>query len=131
MSVAAPPELLHRIHQFALNSIRFYKKLPPSALAQVPGVQFLRASTAVEANYRAAKRGRSKAEFIAKLGIVVEEIDESVGWLELMRDGGITTEESLLSEALELRKILGKSGSRASKCRRNEKSHARSSSLVP
>ena len=72
-------------------------------------MQFLRASTAVEANYRAAKRGRSKAEFIAKLGIVVEEIDESVGWLELMRDGGITTEESLLSEALELRKILGKS----------------------
>jgi four helix bundle protein len=58
-------------------------------------------------NYRAARRGRSRAEFIAKLGVVVEEIDESTGWLEFMRDGGIANDPDLLSEAEQLRNIYG------------------------
>jgi four helix bundle protein len=57
----------------------------------------------------AAKRGRSTAEFIAKLGVAVEEIDEAVGWLEHMRDGQIASDPALLSEAEQLRRILGKS----------------------
>ena len=53
-------------------------------------------------NYRAARRGRSRAEFIAKLGIVVEEADETVEWLEFLRDGNIASDPELLAEAKEL-----------------------------
>jgi four helix bundle protein len=102
-------DLILRVHEFALASIKFYQRLPRTTDTQVPGVQYLKSSTAVESNYRAAKRGRSRAEFIAKLGTVVEEIDESVGWLELMRDARIASDAALLSEAQQLRTILGKS----------------------
>jgi four helix bundle protein len=60
-------------------------------------------------NYRAAKRGRSRAEFNAKLGTVVEEADETVVWLEYLRDGKIAFDEALLLEAQALRRIFGKS----------------------
>jgi four helix bundle protein len=63
----------------------------------------------VNSNYKAAKRGRSSAEFISKLGVVVEEIDESVEWLEVLRDAGIAFDPALLSEAQQLRRIFGKS----------------------
>jgi four helix bundle protein len=63
-----------------------YKSLPYGADAQVLGKQLLRCGTAVAANYRAACRSRSKAEWIAKIGIVVEEADESVFWLEMLSD---------------------------------------------
>ena len=65
----------------ALAALEFYRRLPKAQDAQIPGVQFLRCATAVPANYRAARRGRSRSEFLAKLGIVVEEADEDVGWL--------------------------------------------------
>lgn len=58
-------------------------------------------------NYRSAKRGRSRAEFIAKLGTAVEEVDESSGWLEFMRDGAIASDPALLSEAEELCRVFG------------------------
>ena len=82
-------ELQQRAYKFALASIDFYRRLPKSPDAQVPGAQYLKSSTSQWSNYRAARRGRSRAEFIAKLGVVVEEADESVGWLELMRDARI------------------------------------------
>jgi four helix bundle protein len=69
----------------------------------------LRAGTAVAANYRAACRGRSRAEFIAKLGIVVEEADETVFWLELLSDTAISkpdTIEDVMSEARQLLAIF-------------------------
>lgn len=66
-----------------------------------------RATSSVAANYHAAQRGRSRAEFIAKLGTVVEEVDESVVWLEYMRDGNVASDAELLSEAQQLRRILG------------------------
>ena len=96
------PDLLPRVHDFALASLKFYKRLPKKPEAQVPGIQYLRAATAVGANYRAARRARSRPEFIAKLGTVVEESDETVGWLELMRDGKIASDPDLLSEAKQL-----------------------------
>ena len=104
-----PNDLVQRTRQFSLASLRFYKRLPKNPDAQVSGIQFLKASSSVAANYRAAKRGRSKAEFIAKLGTVVEESDECVYWLEYMRDGNIASDPELLSEAYQLRKIFGKS----------------------
>jgi four helix bundle protein len=58
-------------------------------------------------NYRAARRGRSKAEFIAKLGTAVEEIDESSGWLEFMRDGTIASDATLFDESEQLCRIYG------------------------
>ena len=107
--VTDPLDLIDRSHKFALAALHFYQHLPKTPEAQIPGRQFYRASTAVEFNYRAAKRGRSTAEFIAKLGVVVEEIDEAVGWLEHMRDGGVAYDTGLLSEAEQLRKIFGRS----------------------
>ena len=100
--MATPPDLLPRVHRFNLASMKFYRSLPKRPEAQVPGVQYLRAATGVEANYRAARRARSRPEFIAKLGTVVEESDETVGWLELMRDGQIASDPALLSETKQL-----------------------------
>lgn len=94
-----PAGLQERAYRFALASIAFYRRLPKAPDAQVPGVQYLKSSTSEWSDYRAARRGRARPEFIAKLGTVVEEADESVGWLELMRDAGIASDPSLLAEA--------------------------------
>lgn len=107
--VSRPNNLVGRVHKFALAGLVFFRSLPKTPEAQHDGQQFYRATTGVEFNYRAAKRGRSRPEFIAKLGVVVEEIDEAVGWLEHMRDGQIATNATLLSEAQQLQKIFGKS----------------------
>ena len=111
------PDLLPRTHQFAIDSVEFYRQLPKTPDAQVPGVQYLKSSTAVNANYRAARRGRSPKEFISKLGNVVEEADESVEWLEVMRDARIADNPKLLSEARQLCAIFTTSLATA---RRNE-----------
>jgi four helix bundle protein len=98
--------LLSRIERFALDSLAFYRKLPNTPEAQVPGVQFYRAATSAWSNYRASKRGRSRKEFISKLGVAVEEIDEAVGWLGFMAKGSIAENATLLGEAGELCAIL-------------------------
>lgn len=95
-------DLLERTKQFALDALEFYRHLPNTEEAHVAGDQFLRASSSVAANYRAAKRGRSRKEFAAKLGLVLEEVDESVYWLEYMRDGHIASNPVLMSEAKQL-----------------------------
>jgi len=96
------PDLLTRTHRFAIDSIKFYRRLQKTPDAQVPGVQYLKSSTAVNSNYRAARRARSPKEFISKLGNVVEEADESVEWLEVMRDAAVARDPALLSEARQL-----------------------------
>jgi len=88
------------------------RSLPKSSEAQVLGKQLLRSGTSVGANYRAAGRARSKAEFISKIGIVVEEADETVFWLELLIESGIVKEgllSELLTEANELVAIFAAS----------------------
>ena len=98
-------ELRDRTKAFAVRIVRVYRALPYKADAQVLGKQLLRCGTAVAANYRAACRARSKAEWIAKIGIVVEEADETVFWLEMLADCGIVRPkklELLLAEAHEL-----------------------------
>jgi four helix bundle protein len=109
------PELLDRVKRFSLNSLKFYRRLPKAPDSQVPGVQYLRSSHAVWLNYRAARRGRSRAEFISKLGIVLEEIDECVGNLEYMRDGDVASEPALFVKAQELCAIFTKSLATAKK----------------
>jgi four helix bundle protein len=89
--------------------VKLYKALPRSADSQVLGKQLLRCGTSVAANYRAACRGRSRAEWLAKIGIVLEEADESVFWLEMLIDCDIVKEARLrdmLKEAHELSAIF-------------------------
>ncbi len=95
----------NRTKKFAIEVVRFYRDLPNTGEAQVLGKQLLRSATSTAANYRAACRARSKAEFIAKLGIVVEEADESAFWLELFEETKITADKRLqilLAEATEI-----------------------------
>ena len=92
-----PEELKARTKAFALEIIRLVCELPRTEVARVIGGQLLRAGTAVGANYRAACRARSSADFKAKLAIVEEEADESLYWLELLAESGVTTGKSLLS----------------------------------
>src|SRR6184192_2551484 len=88
-------DLRDRTKAFALQIIRMFAAIPKTTEAQVLGKQLLRAGTSVGANYREAYRGRSKAEFIAKCGDSLRELEETGYWLELLRDAGIATAEEL------------------------------------
>lgn len=101
-------ELQERTKAFALRVIKLVDSLPKKRSSDILGTQLLRSSTSVAANYRAACRARSQAEFIAKMGIVEEESDESTCWLELLTDAGLisrTKIESLLQKSSELTAI--------------------------
>lgn len=102
-------DLKERTKQFALRVMRLFRALPRCEEARVIGRQLLRSGTSVGANYRAACRARSRAEFVAKLGIVLEEADETVFWLELLQESGIVTARKLgplIQEASELTSIF-------------------------
>jgi four helix bundle protein len=102
-------ELQNRTKQFALRVLKLVDALPQNAPGRAIANQLIRAATAVGANYRSACRARSRAEFTAKLGIALEEADESLYWLELIRDGKLLPESKLallLKEADELTAIL-------------------------
>ena len=104
--------LKSRTKTFALGVLALFRSLPRTTEARVLGSQLLRSGTSVAANYRAACRARSKLEFIAKMGVVVEEADESVFWLELLSEGGVMRSEatvSLLKEANQLVAIFAAS----------------------
>ncbi|MBI1741138.1 MAG: four helix bundle protein [Acidobacteriales bacterium] len=105
-------ELKLRTKSFAIRIVNLFRALPRSPDAQTLGKQVLRSGTSVAANYRAVCRARSKAEFIAKMGIVLEEADETVFWLELLGETGIVRAQrtrDLLKEANELVAIFGAS----------------------
>ncbi len=102
-------ELQTRTRGFALQIIRLVDGLPRTATARTIGNQLLRAGMSVGANYRAACRGKSRADFIAKTGIALEEADECLYWLELLRDANIVPTTNLsqyLREANELVSIF-------------------------
>lgn len=102
----------NRTRQLALNIIRLYQALPKSGEAKIIGNQLMRSATSVAANYRAACRARSDAEFFSKLSIVVEEADETEFWLSLLIDSGIKADDftqKLHQESLEILKIVAKS----------------------
>ncbi len=82
-------DLRVRTKRYALRIVRLYTALPKSTEAQVLGKQVLRSGTSVAANYREASRARSDAEFISKLGIVEQELDETIMWLELLVEAEI------------------------------------------
>ncbi|MBA3255688.1 MAG: four helix bundle protein [Pyrinomonadaceae bacterium] len=114
-------DLKKRTKAFALRILRLADALPNTIEGGVIRGQLVRAGTSVGANYRAACRGRSKAEFVAKLGVVEEESDESAFWLELIIEGKFLTQrvvEPLLREANELVKIMARSRLSASRALR-------------
>jgi four helix bundle protein len=105
-------QLKKRTKPFAIRIIRMLRALPKTDEARVISRQLLRAATSVAANYRAVCRARSTADFVAKMGLVVEEADETVFWLELLADAGIIQKarlEQLEREANELLAIFAAS----------------------
>ena len=102
-------EMKQRTKQFALDVLRLVSELPKTTKGRIIANQLGRSGTSVGANYRAACRAKSKADFIAKLGIVEEEADESCYWLELIGGGEILPTdqvESILNEANEITAII-------------------------
>jgi four helix bundle protein len=102
-------QLKARTKAFAVRIVRLFQALPRRPDAQVLGKQVLRSGTSVAANYRSACRARSKPDFVSKIGIVAEEADETVLWLELLADAGVlpaTRLQPLLREARELTAIF-------------------------
>jgi four helix bundle protein len=101
-------ELLNRTKKFALDVINFVNDLPNKPSNKKIGYQLLDSGTSVGANYRAACRGKSKADFIYKIKIVEEEADESLFWLELLKETNLpsTLIDSLLKEANEITAIF-------------------------
>ena len=104
-----PHELRNRTKRFAVDIIRFCVALPPKDVERTIGRQLVRAGTSVGANYRAVCRARSDKEFIAKLGLTIEEADESAYWLEILVEAGLVAAAAtmkLLNEADELIRIF-------------------------
>ena len=101
-------EMKQRTKLFALGIIQLVESLPKERTAEVLGRQLLRSGTSVGSNYRSACRAKSIADFIAKMGIVEEEVDESLYWMELLIEAGIEVSinmEALMKEARELLSI--------------------------
>jgi four helix bundle protein len=120
-----PKELQERTRAFALRVLRVFRSLPDSREGRILGQQLLRAATSVAANYRAACRARSRRDFLHKLGIVEEETDESLFWLEFIAEAGLaprTKLADLISEASQLTAIVVAS-------RRTAKSNNRQSEI--
>ena len=116
-------DLKERTKRFALEILKLVAELPNTVQGRTIAGQLVRAGTSVGSNYRAACRGRSRAEFIAKLGVVEEEADESAFWLELIILGDLlkpTRVESLLDEAQQLTKIMASSRLTASAGRQQQ-----------
>jgi len=100
MSLDKHQELRRRTKDFALRVMRMCRTIPSTRETNIINNQILRSATGVAANYRAVGLARSKAEFISKLGVVLEEADETVFWLELLSDSGIIP-------ASKLRELMG------------------------
>ena len=111
-------ELLQRTKQFALRIFKLVGVLPQTIQGRAVAAQLIRSGTSVAANYRAACRARSKPEFIAKLGVVEEEADESAFWLELIIETGLLRPAKvtpLLTEAGEIVAMMASSKKTAAK----------------
>jgi four helix bundle protein len=107
-----PEQLRDRAKQFAIRMVTLFRAIRTTEEGRICGRQLLRSATSVAANYRAVGRARSRAEFISKIGVVVEEMDETVFWLEFVADSNIISKSrlrELLKEANELLAIFAAS----------------------
>ena len=111
-------QIRDRLKMFALKILQLSEMIPNSERGRILNNQLTKSGTSVYANYRAALRSRSRAEFFSKLSIVVEEADETEMWLDLMMDSGVlnnTFIKEAHSESMELLKILASMRKRVSK----------------
>jgi four helix bundle protein len=99
-------ELKDRTKRFAVRIVKLFRSLPRTDEARIIGKQILRSGTSVAANYRAVCRARSRAEFVAKIGVVVEETDETVFWLELLVETNIVPQSKMNSLLIETNELL-------------------------
>ena len=99
-------EFKGRTKKLALRVIKLTDALPNNQTANVIGKQLLRSATSVGANYRAACRGKSAADVISKLGIVEEEADESIYWMELLVESGLVAEAKLTSLMNDMNEVV-------------------------
>jgi four helix bundle protein len=99
-------DLADRTKRFALQVIRLFSILPKTTEAQVLGKQVLRSGTSVGANYREAYRGRSKAEFIAKCGDSLRELEETRYWLDLLGEANLLAPEKLTNARQECAELI-------------------------
>jgi four helix bundle protein len=105
-------QLQDRTKRFAVRIIEAFSSLPKNEAARIIGRQFLRSGTSLAANYRAACRARSGADFISKIAIVTEETDETLFWFELLMESKLISAklvEPLMTECAELLKIFSAS----------------------
>lgn len=115
-------DMKQKTRQFGLNIIKLIECLPRGRTVDVIGNQLLHSGTSVGANYRAACRARSRADFISKMGIVEEEADESMYWMELLVESGKVgskSVESLMNDADEILAITVSSIKTARSNRKN------------
>lgn len=117
----APRDLKERTQVFALRVVQFCRHLPKTDEAREAGSQLRRAANSVRANYRAARNGRSRAEFVAKIGEVHEEADECRDWLQYLEQAGISSDPDLFQEAQELASIF----TAAAKTARENQAHGK------
>ena len=107
-----PQQLRQRLADLAIQVVRLCRPLVADPMARHPASQAARAAGSAAANYRAATVARSHAEFTAKIGTALEEADETVFWLEHLRQAGMLSEDAVaasLQESLEMAAILGAS----------------------
>ncbi len=117
-----PPDLKERTKAFAIRVVKVTEALPRTRAGDVIGRQLLRSATSVGANYRAARRAKSPADFIHKMSIVEEEVDESAYWLELLVDTDIVAESrlaDLMKECDEITAIVVASINTAKRTRKS------------
>ena len=126
-------DLRERTKHFGLRVLRMFSRLPKTTEARVLGKQILRSGTSVGANYRAACRARSRADFAAKMGIVEEEADEVAYWIELLVDCGLLKQNrvsELLAETNEIIAIVV-SSIRTARINGNPRSALKSAIRIP
>jgi four helix bundle protein len=112
-------QLKARTNQFALGVIGLLKDLPGFEPGPTIRRQLAKSATSVAANYRAACRARSRAEFIARLGVVAEEADESLFWLKLALDAGLVRSEQVSHHLAECRELVAVFSASLGTARRN------------
>ncbi len=118
--------LKKRTKNFAIRIVKLFRALPNTGEAKVIGNQFLRSGTAIAANYRASCRARSTAEFIAKIGVVVEEADETVFWLEMLVDCDIFSESKMKEMIQEGNELLAIFAASQTTSKKNSKKYKKS-----
>lgn len=114
-------ELQIRSKKFAVSLVKFYKRLPKTDEGRILGKQLLRSSTSVAANYRSVCRSRSRAELIAKMGVVVEEADESLFWFEILTESEIVNSDAVTEMMQESEELLHIFSSSLSTARSNDR----------